>query len=217
MQQFTNFLGSSTIASPLHSVDDKSFVSGAFFVMQPKYTDIELWADIKDYESIYQISNHGRIKSLERVFTKSIKGHKQSISVSTPELIRINADKEYPQTSLWRNGKAKWVTIHRLVAIHFVPNPHNYKYVLHKDDNKKNPHWSNLEWGTQSQNVLDCISRGRGFNGIKNGNSKLTEENVKEIRQLLSKGISSRKIASKFGVSKMPILAIKNNKTWDHL
>lgn len=220
MLQSINFLSPSATASPLHSVDDKSFVSGVFYVMKPKYNDPELWADIEDYEGIYQISNHGRIKTLARVFTKKVARREEIISVSTPEFIRNNANspsKTYPQISLWKEGSAKWCLIHRLVAKYFVPNPNNYEYVLHKGDNPQNPHWSTLEWGTQSQNILDCVKRGRGFKGVKNGNAKLTEENVIAIRKMLNDGVSSPKIAKHFGVSKMPILAIKNNKTWNHL
>lgn len=219
MLQNINFLSSGAIASPPHGVDDKSFVSGTFLFMEQQYTDTELWMDIKDYEGIYQISNHGRVKSLARVFTKNVTKRKEIMTVSMPEMIRVNSIKHYPQISLWRNGKAKWITIHRLVAMHFVhnPDPENYNCVLHKDDNPQNPHWSNLTWGTQSQNILDCVKKGRGFNGIRNGNSKLSEANVHEIRKMLNDGITSRKIGKKFGVSKLPILSIKNNKTWQHL
>ncbi len=185
--------------------------------LYPNYPDdIELFTDIEGYEGIYQIGNWGTLKASESFFIKNRRGHKDEMAVYKPERIRTYHFHQfgYPQISLWKKEVAKYISIHRLVAIHFIPNPNNLPQVLHKDDNAKNPKWDNLEWGTQSKNIQDAADRGRGFRGAMNGNSKLKNEDIPKIRQLISEGVPSRKIAKMFGVTKTPILWIRNNKSW---
>ena len=59
----------------------------------------------------------------------------------------------YPCVRLCKNGKSIIRKIHRLVALHYLPNPNNYKCVNHKDGNKQNNSINNLEWCTYSQNM----------------------------------------------------------------
>lgn len=179
----------------------------------------EVWRNIKGYEVIYQVSNYGNIKSLERFFIKNRKGGKNKMAVYQPERIRskrYNAN-GYLRTALWRNGKPKHCNLHRLVAEHFVLNLNDLPQVLHKDDNPRNSKWNNLEWGTQSKNIQDAASRGRGFRGSKNGNSKLKEQDIPIIRNMLKEGRTHKYIADKFGVSQCPIGEIKNNRAWKHI
>lgn len=186
----------------------------------PNYpNNIEIFADIPGYEGIYQVGNFGTIKSVEGFFIKNRKGGKDKMAVYRPESVRKFKYSEfgYLQTSLWLNGSAKWRIVHRLVAMCFIPNPNNLPMVLHKDDNPSNARWDNLQWGTQSDNILDCSKKNRGFRGILNNNSKLSEDDIPKIRKLLSEGVSSRKIATMFGVTKSPILWIKHNKSWSHI
>ena len=60
----------------------------------------------------------------------------------------------YLHVRLYNNGVSKDIAIHRLVAIAFIPNPNNYRYVNHKDKNTKNNKVSNLEWCTNSYNLI---------------------------------------------------------------
>lgn len=98
-------------------------------------TNKEIWKKIEDYEN-YMISNFGRIKSLKRNI------------ILKPEVRR-----QYYSVQLYKNKKSKHFQIHRLVAITFIKNPHNLKYVNHKDENKLNNHVDNLEWCTASYNT----------------------------------------------------------------
>lgn len=176
----------------------------------------EVWRNIRGYEGVYQVSNYGNIKSMERFFIKNRTGGLKKMAVYQPERIRIKRynNKGYLYSSLWRNNTHKNVFIHRLVAIHFIKNYKSLPQVLHKDDDPKNAKWDNLEWGTQSKNIQDAVNRGRGFRGAMNGNSKLKEVDIPEIRKLISEGVPSRKIAKMYGVTKTPILWIRNNKSW---
>lgn len=106
---------------------------------------IEIWKDVIGYEGIYQVSNLGRVKSLDRDvlcngrYHKHIKGQTLKGSIGRYGYLRV---------SLCR----KSVDIHILVARVFVENPHNYTDVNHKDENKLNNKADNLEYCTKEYN-----------------------------------------------------------------
>lgn len=105
----------------------------------------EVWKDIDGFEGLYQVSNHGRIKS----FRKSTKFHGQSEHLLSPT-ITANG---YESVTLYTgpSGRHKFL-VHRLVAQAFIPNPNHFEAINHKDENKRNNHVDNLEWCTLSYN-----------------------------------------------------------------
>ena len=101
----------------------------------------EEWRDIKDYEGKYQVSNLGRVKSLNY--------HRDN----REQILNTNSDRYgYLKVILYKNGKGKSYTIHKLVAEAFIPNPNNYPIINHKDENKQNNRVDNLEWCTYQYN-----------------------------------------------------------------
>lgn len=111
---------------------------------------IEVWKPIKGYEGIYEISNFGRIKSLDRFVE-----HKRSGLIHIKEKIlkpHISSKGYYCQW-LHKDGIKKSIFIHRLVAEAFISNPYNFPYVNHKDENPKNNYVGNLEWCTHKYNM----------------------------------------------------------------
>lgn len=113
----------------------------------------ENWKDIAGYEGAYQISNFGRVKSLERevsirLFNIGLTKRK------VPELIRkqIIYKNGYAGVQLHKQQKVKLHLIHRLVAQAFIPNPENKPEVNHKNGDKLNNCVENLEWVTASEN-----------------------------------------------------------------
>ena len=107
----------------------------------------EIWKDIEGYEGLYQVSNYGRIYSLER--TDSC-GRKRGGCIRAPQQLPTG----YYIVALFKNGVSKIFLLHRLVASHFLPNPSRLPVVNHKDRNPANNSVDNLEWCTQSYNVL---------------------------------------------------------------
>lgn len=120
---------------------------------------MEIWKDIKGYEGYYQISNFGRVKSLDRIVKRNSKfGNlhlKEKILVPT-------SDKDgYLCVMLHRKNKViRSVKVHRLVANHFIPNPENKSTVNHKDGNKINNNINNLEWATRSEQTQHAYKLG---------------------------------------------------------
>lgn len=66
----------------------------------------------------------------------------------------------YLRIQLWKNGKCEFVSIHRLVAEEYIPNPNNYPIVNHLDGDKQNNHYTNLEWCTQKDNIIHSWKNG---------------------------------------------------------
>ena len=121
----------------------------------------------------------------------------------------------YKVVSLHRGrGKTnKMCYIHRLVAMHFLPNPHGYPQVGHKDHNKENNSLENLEWITQSKNTRDGIKAGR-INSQKRPNmKKLSKENLYEIAKLESEGVGKSEIARRIGFARTTVSSVFNGRS----
>lgn len=113
----------------------------------------EVWKDIEGYEGLYQVSNLGRVKSLERV-----KPNGQCV----PEKNKTPCLKGngYLALQLYKDGKPKNYYIHRLVADHFIPNLEGKETVNHINGNKQNNSADNLEWCTYTENNKHAYKTG---------------------------------------------------------
>lgn len=116
---------------------------------------IESWEPVRDWVGIYEVSNRGVVRSLDRPGRpgrvlkpqKSKQGHLSVVLSDSPR-------------------KAKKL-VHRLVAEAFIPNPDECPMVLHWDDDPGNNESGNLRWGTRSDNGLDAVRNGRHSNSNK--------------------------------------------------
>ncbi len=131
---------------------------------------VELWKDIKGFNGKYQISNTGKVKSVNY--------HRgQTPRILKPRSAKIRGNKSYLYVTLSKENIVKCYKIHRLVAEYFVPNPLQKPYVNHIDGNKHNNRADNLEWVTPLENNLHSFyvlnkHPMRGFKFDKNKNSK---------------------------------------------
>lgn len=110
---------------------------------------MEIWKAIKDYEGLYEVSNLGRIKSLER-YVKGVYGLRFNKECILKPRVDGNG---YLECCLWKNNKQRQLLIHRLVAEAFIPNPDNLPQVNHINEDKTDNRVENLEWCTASYNL----------------------------------------------------------------
>ena len=139
-------------------------------------------------------------------------------------------DRGYLRVTLSKNNRHVTQSVHRLLALTFIPNPDNKPQVNHIDSNRMNNKVDNLEWVTCSENVLHGWHNGRVASeklkqstskrarGSNNCNSKLSEQQVMEIIEL-SKGNHPKYkvIAEQYGVNYVTIWKIVTGRGWKHL
>lgn len=112
--------------------------------------EAEIWRDIDGYENLYQVSNLGNVRSLDR-YSQCKNNFKQFNKGCV--LKQKNNKNGYKQINLHKDGKRKTYLVHRLVAQTFIQNPNNYPMVNHKDENKSNNIVDNLEFCTCEYNI----------------------------------------------------------------
>lgn len=121
----------------------------------------EIWKDIKEFEGLYQISNRGNVRSLDRTDNNNHfkEGHLLPL---------CDNGKGYKIVGLWKNNEQCMKQVHRLVAEAFIPNTNNLPCVNHKDENPSNNDVTNLEWctyeynnnyGTKGKRISDANSK----------------------------------------------------------
>lgn len=104
---------------------------------------LETWRSVRDFEGVYEVSNLGRVKSLNYRNTGKP-------GIITP--MHRNCDK-YLRIALSKKGKKEYRYLHRIVAEAFIPNPYNFPEINHLDTDPRNCKLDNLEWCTRQHNV----------------------------------------------------------------
>lgn len=115
----------------------------------------EIWKDIKGYESLYQVSNTGKVKSLSHYTRNNANGGKRLTKGRI--LSTYKMPNGYLQVQLSRNEIREKKYVHRLVAEMFLDNKHNLSDVNHIDGNKDNNSVDNLEWCSHKDNQIHMI------------------------------------------------------------
>ena len=131
------------------------------------------WKPVVGYEGLYEVSNTGIVKSLDRM-----KNRKHTIERD----LKPSTNKRYKEVKLYKNGTKRSIKVHRIVAQAFVPNPYGKPQVNHIDGNKDNNNADNLEWCTQAENNRHAID-----NKLQDPN-KMIEATRKKVVQLSLQG-----------------------------
>lgn len=121
----------------------------------------EIWKPVVGYEGMYEVSNKGRVRSLERKVPYKAHG-KDLIRTQYSRMLALCNKDGYKQVSLWKDGKEKRWRVHRLVAFAFIPNPENKPFINHLDETRDNNCVENLEWCTAAENLAYGTARERG-------------------------------------------------------
>lgn len=193
---------------PSMTTDDaelKAKIDEAFYTMQSDVTiwhgvrDLphEIWRDIKNYEDLYQVSNFGRAKSFKS---------------GKPKIFSLcNNNCGYVQVRLYKDGGKEFLTVHRLVAEAFIPNPDGKPFVNHKNGNKTDNRVENLEWVTVSENLFHAYRI-----GLTNGRRKLTDDQVRYVRENPD-GLMQKELGQMFGLLQNTISSCRNGKTYKNV
>lgn len=170
---------------------------------------IEIWKTIPDWQS-YEVSTLGRVRRRIAARTRKAGG------ILKPDLAGSGKIKYY-QIELFKNGFHKREKIHTLVAQAFIgPKPPGHQ-VNHIDANPLNNHPDNLEYVTPKGNMEHCVKMGRRPHGTAVNTSKLTEDQVRQIRKLFDAGVGGPTIARMFGIRHPSAYQIRDRKIWKHV
>lgn len=159
------------------------------------------WLPINDYEGLYEVSDTGLVRSVDRVL--KVKNQKDRLFKGGLLSTLENMSSGYPQTKLWKKDKGVWFYVHRLVLTAFTPNPENKPEINHIDGNKSNNDLSNLEWVTKSENSFHAVKT-----GLRTYTSKLSEEEFLECLNDVINGESYTDVSERVPYL-VPYLSVK--------
>jgi hypothetical protein len=169
---------------------------------------MEIWVDVKGYESFYQVSNMGNVRSKDRTVACKRLGTKNLRS----RPLKATVDSVgYCKVTLQDQGRNVVWKVHRLVAEHFIDKVEGKGIINHIDNNRANNKVDNIEKCTPKENTSHMHSQGRNYSasGEDNPACKLSDSQIKEIMDLKGK-LSQSKIAGMYGVSRQHIGKIHN-------
>jgi hypothetical protein len=169
---------------------------------------MEEWKDIKGYKGIYQVSDMGRIRSLDRIIKYS---HNRIDELRKGKLLAINKCGHYSRVRLAKNGKGKTYLVHRLIAAVFISNPENKPQVNHINGDRHDNNIANLEWCTSKENM------NHAFNNYlirKVINSKTDVFSALAIKTYMDAGFSNKEISLLYNTTTDHISRIRRGHRW---
>lgn len=181
----------------------------------------ERWLPVPGFEGLYEVSDHGRVRSLDRIVLKRAVRNGPLIQTRRRgRVLKASPDTHgYPMVTLCVDAVNKTTLVHQLVLKAFVgPRPDGHE-CRHLDGQRANPRLDNLCWGTPKQNSDDKKRHGtvRPPRGSGHGLSKLTEAAVREIRASAKAGEPASSIGARHNVSETHVRRLVRRQAWGWL
>jgi len=170
----------------------------------------EIWLPVVGYEGLYEVSDLGRVRSLDKVWASRYSANKFPGRVLKPSVLRNG----YLKVFLYRNSVSKTLLVHRIVLSAFVGQPPTGYVACHQNGVKSDCRIENLRWDTQSGNCADKWIHGTQTTGESSPASKLTENLVREIR---SSGMTAWEAVKQHGLSWTNARHIVSGRTWKNV
>ena len=161
---------------------------------------MEIWKKIENYGGLYEVSNKGRVRDLKGNIKNTYKNNKG-----------------YACLSLYCKGKTYHPTLHRLVALNFIPNPNNLPQVNHIDCNKENNNSSNLEWCNQNYNYKEGMKHFLYSKNESHYFSKLKNIDIPIILELYKLGFTRTTVSKIFNINTSSLEAIEKGISYREL
>jgi hypothetical protein len=181
----------------------------------------EIWKDIPSFENYYQASNLGRLRSVDRTIVKIDKKTGKEISFGKKgRILTLNFHhSQYLMANLSKKGEQTSCSVHRLIAMTFIPNNKNHPIVNHKNGIKTDNNINNLEWMNNSENVKHAVDTGllKNPSGEEHGSCKYTNEDILKMRDLYSNGKTQVEIGKIMNMPRARVWEIVHRKTWKHI
>lgn len=196
-----------------------------FYYAKLSQLGIEEWMDVCGWEGYYQVSNLGRVRGLpRRVQKKKSKGVKLSVQATTffvkGRVMKPSSHRSgHKRIVFRRDDKPETHQVHKLVMMAFVGECPEGMEICHNNGDPANNYLYNLRYDTHANNVRDQERHGtrNPAKGEDSGSAKLTEEDVKQIRQRFDSGEMQKSIHKDFSVGKTTINSVCRRKTWPHV
>jgi hypothetical protein len=166
--------------------------------------EVESWRPIEETQDHYEISDRGRVCKIKE---------------GRRILLKINFSGPYAKVGLYPPGVTGLTRqIHKLVCEAFHGHPQDFRVVRHLNGDRYDNRAINLIWGTPEENSQDAILHGT-HRGSSNGRSKLTEDQVSAIKNILSANpkLSRNMLAKALGVTRTAIGHIEKGRQWSHV
>jgi hypothetical protein len=172
----------------------------------------EIFMDVVGYEGHYQISNLGRVKSLDKKIVYSNGG----VRIHKGKILCQSKRGEYYKVTLTDQISRKTISNHRLVCDAFLPNPKNLPQVNHIDGNKLNNNLNNLEWVCAKINKIHSYEIGLSPKGQTHYKTKLSRNDASCIKYGYD-GFSQKEIARIYNIKQSTVSAIRKGRNWKHI
>lgn len=179
---------------------------------------MERWLPIAGFEGLYEVSDHGRVRSLDRAV--SYVGRWGPVTRSFPgrDLATVPRYRGYRHAQLYRAGsEVDERPVHHLVLEAFVGLRPPGLECRHLNGKRADNCLTNLMWGTRTENAQDRVAQGMQVRGSSSPMAKLTEADIPPIRRRLADGLSLTAVAREFGVSRDTIHLIRHGRRWAHV
>lgn len=183
--------------------------------LPPVPQDGEEWRPVVGYEGLYEVSSHGRVRSLDRFRPHPTN---ERLTLVRGRVLKLKRRQRTGHlTVTLQNAGRSYPFVHGLVLAAFVgPRPEGME-CCHNDGNPANNHVSNLRWDTHAANLADMVRHGTRVQGQQIRRAKLTPEEVREIRASHAAGATQAELARRFRVTPTAIWWVVKGKTWKHL
>ena len=180
----------------------------------------EEWRSVPGWEGLYDVSNHGRVRSWMKSGGRGkngIKGGRTRLDKPIVKDLTLHHT-GYLIVTLYDGSLRKTqYRVQVLVLRTFKGEPLPGQEAAHWDGDPTNNHHTNLRWATRKENAADRARHGTQLKGSLIALSKLTEDQIPEIRAASAAGESGLSIARRYGLHATAVYSILRGKTWRHV